>query len=417
MNVLVSTIPGAGHIYPMVPLARALQDAGHDVRFGTTEPMRQTLADLGFELVPLGLPWTQQTVRDHIDLPDDAPMEAVMMEMFWEVGPRAVYASLTESDWPIDVIVVDPDDRGSRLWGEVNDVPWVNVMNYIQHGTLFGLIYPHDIEKRAGIDDRGSRATEERFRAELGLPPIPVLPGELMTDRFLRLDMAPTGIVPWEPELRVATAHPMQPVPHAADTPSRWLDRLDPDKATVHVAFGSLFSHSSTAFPTVIEALSDEAIQLVVSAPDGVDVGDPPADAIVEPWVNQGVLLPRCDVFVHHGGWGSTIAGLWHAVPSLVIPHGADQPNNARIIAACGAGQWLEYEDLATEDVRRATNELITEPVYGLNAQRIAGYIADMPTPADVVPLVEQVARTHEPVLSPSAIAMEARMQANEPPE
>ncbi|MGI9665674.1 MAG: glycosyltransferase [Acidimicrobiia bacterium] len=400
LNILFSTIPGAGHLYPNVPLATALRDAGHEIRIATSPSFADVVAGTGFEMVPVGLDWTQRNVREVLDM-EDQPTHDAMMKMFWDVGPRAVYESLTQLDWPVDVIVLDPDERGARLWGEVNGIPWVNVLNYIRGGPLFGAALPHDVAERPEVLAKGPMAAENAIRNDLGLGPVPLLYGESMLDRYLTLDMAPAGITPWEPQLRAATAHPMRPVPHAAEVDADWVERLDPDKDIVHVGFGSLFSYHSDAYPKVVEGLASEGVQLVISAPDGIDVGDPPDDAIVESWVPHQTLLPRCRIFIHHGGWGSTIAGLSHGVPSIVIPHGADQPNNARVVEAFGAGLYLHLSSLAPDKVREAAHALLTEGVYPLNAERIARNIAAMPSPAEVVPLIERLAAEREPIINP----------------
>jgi UDP:flavonoid glycosyltransferase YjiC (YdhE family) len=49
-------------------------------------------------------------------------------------------------------------------------------------------------------------------------------------------------------------------------------------------------------------------------------------------------LLPRCQAVIHHGGAGTTAAGLRAGIPALVVPHAADQPFWGRRVAAIGAG-------------------------------------------------------------------------------
>ena len=77
---------------------------------------------------------------------------------------------------------------------------------------------------------------------------------------------------------------------------------------------------------------------------------------------------------------------------------------------------WLEYEDLDADEVQAATHRLLDDPVYSLNARRVAGDIAAMPTPVDVVPLVEEVARTKRPVLNERGRSMNAGFGGDSPP-
>jgi UDP:flavonoid glycosyltransferase YjiC (YdhE family) len=49
-------------------------------------------------------------------------------------------------------------------------------------------------------------------------------------------------------------------------------------------------------------------------------------------------LLPRCTGIVHHGGFGTTAAGLRAGIPALVIPHVADQFYWGQHVEQLGAG-------------------------------------------------------------------------------
>src|SRR3954453_17369593 len=55
MRVLFTTTSGRGHFQPMIPLARALAHAGHEVRWAAAEEACVTLRDRGFDAVPAGL--------------------------------------------------------------------------------------------------------------------------------------------------------------------------------------------------------------------------------------------------------------------------------------------------------------------------------------------------------------------------
>jgi sterol 3beta-glucosyltransferase len=49
-------------------------------------------------------------------------------------------------------------------------------------------------------------------------------------------------------------------------------------------------------------------------------------------------LFPRCKAAIHHGGAGTTAAGLRAGIPNIVIPHAADQPFWGRQVHALSAG-------------------------------------------------------------------------------
>ena len=75
-----------------------------------------------------------------------------------------------------------------------------------------------------------------------------------------------------------------------------------------------------------VDAIQQAGVRAVVQ---GWDVGMqqltlPPSIYAAGP-VPHSWLLPHCSGIVHHGGFGTTSAGLRAGIPALVIPHIADQ--------------------------------------------------------------------------------------------
>jgi sterol 3beta-glucosyltransferase len=69
-------------------------------------------------------------------------------------------------------------------------------------------------------------------------------------------------------------------------------------------------------------------------------------------------LLPRCKMIVHHGGAGTTSAGLRAGIPNILIPHTADQPFWGSRVHAIGAGpKPIPINELSVPKLTRAINE------------------------------------------------------------
>jgi len=69
-------------------------------------------------------------------------------------------------------------------------------------------------------------------------------------------------------------------------------------------------------------------------------------------------LLPRCKMIIHHGGAGTTSAGLRAGIPNIVIPHTADQPFWGNRVYAIGAGpKPIPVKKLSVESLTRAMAE------------------------------------------------------------
>ena len=99
------------------------------------------------------------------------------------------------------------------------------------------------------------------------------------------------------------------------------------------------------------------------------------------------------DLVVHHGGTGNTLGAMSHGLPALVLPQGADQFVNAARVVEVGAGRALHGDALTADAVADAVGALLPEDAPERRvARELAEEIAAMPAPADVVPLLEEIA-------------------------
>jgi sterol 3beta-glucosyltransferase len=130
------------------------------------------------------------------------------------------------------------------------------------------------------------------------------------------------------------------------DAPADW--RPDPELVKflqegpppVYVGFGSMFMHGGARkTEIVLEALRLARQRAVIaagwggltakSAPEGVFL----LDAVPHDW-----LFPQVAAVVHHGGAGTTGAGLRAGRPTVICPVVGDQPFWGRRVAALGVG-------------------------------------------------------------------------------
>lgn len=183
-------------------------------------------------------------------------------------------------------------------------------------------------------------------RTRLGLPPAgwrsPGLEVDLRGEPLLQA-FSPTILPPprdWGPHVTTTGAWFL-------DTPDGW--RPPPDLAgfldagppPVVVGMGSMTSREPAALTAVVvEALRRTGHRGVLvtgwgGLGRGGDLGD---DVLVSEGVPYDWLLPRAAAVVHHGGAGTTAAGLRAGVPTVVVPHFGDQPLWGDRVRALGAG-------------------------------------------------------------------------------
>ncbi len=116
----------------------------------------------------------------------------------------------------------------------------------------------------------------------------------------------------------------------------KWLDEGNPP---IFVGFGSMVvSNPQKLEQIIITAARNANCRVVVqSGWSKLDVSSEPLCHNVGPCPHDW-LLPLCAAVVHHGGAGTTAAGIRHAKPTLVCPFFADQFMWAEMVFRAGVG-------------------------------------------------------------------------------
>jgi MGT family glycosyltransferase len=148
-------------------------------------------------------------------------------------------------------------------------------------------------------------------------------------------------------------------------------------------------------FGTVIDAFASLEVDAVVTVgPQGdpAALGPVPGNVRVERFVPQDALTPFVDLAVHHCGSGTLLGLLAAGLPSLGLPMGADQFDNAEALVHAGAGRVLQPEEVSVDAVAAGVVALLEDSSSREAAARLRDEIAAMPPPSAVVPQLEQLA-------------------------
>ena len=362
VRVLFSCRPLTGHLYPLVPLARAAAEAGHEVAFATAEPALSDARGKGFAAFSAGpgREAREAFVGTHPDLRALGPEEhrAVFFTQLFvglELAPRLRDLRVIIERWTPDVIVHEVAEPAAPIAATAAGLPYVT--------SGFGPLLSPAIAAQVG------RAAAPHWRGA-GLAPHPR--GGLY--EHLYLDPCP-------PALQVAAIHDVPAVPMRV-TPLPTARSAGTQPATVYVTFGTVWNRDLDAFRVVLAALSAHAVDVVVTL--GAD-GDPaalgaqPDNVHVHRFIAQEELLPRCDAVISHGGAGTMLGALAHGLPLLLLPQGADQHYNAERVVAAGAGLSVAPAQATTATIARAVDTLLGDATLRAGAQRVAAEIASMP--------------------------------------
>ena len=115
---------------------------------------------------------------------------------------------------------------------------------------------------------------------------------------------------------------------------------LQSGPAPVYVGFGSMVnSRPEETTDLVLRALARTGQRGVLSSGwRGLRKGELPVTVFMTDSLPHTWLFPRMAAVVHHGGVGTTAAGLWAGIPSVVTPYFGDQPFWAQRVYALGVG-------------------------------------------------------------------------------
>src|SRR6185312_17370469 len=100
----------------------------------------------------------------------------------------------------------------------------------------------------------------------------------------------------------------------------------------------------------------------------------------------------RASAAVTHGGSGSVVGALAHGVPLVVLPLGADQPDNAERVRALGAGVVLDAATASPARIAEAVRAVLEEPAYRAAAERLRDEAAALPGPVEALAWLEELA-------------------------
>jgi MGT family glycosyltransferase len=109
----------------------------------------------------------------------------------------------------------------------------------------------------------------------------------------------------------------------------------------------------------------------------------------IESFADHSEVFRRAAAVVFHGGSGTLVDALALGVPVVVLPMGADQPDNADRCAELGVGIVLDALTANTDEIATSIDRVIDEPSFAAAATAIADEARQQPRLADVDELVE----------------------------
>jgi len=186
------------------------------------------------------------------------------------------------------------------------------------------------------------------------------------------------------------------------DAPSIWtppddlVQFLADGDAPVYIGFGSMGSRNpQEAGKIALRALELSGQRgILASGWGGLTPSDLPKTVYMLSSIPHSWLFPRMKTVVHHGGAGTTAAGLRAGVPSIIIPFMGDQAFWGHRVAQLGVGtQPIPRKKLTAEQLARAIKETINNTTMRQNANELGEKIRTEDGIMNAIRVIEQFAR------------------------
>ena len=186
--------------------------------------------------------------------------------------------------------------------------------------------------------------------------------------------------------------------------------RSDPDfpwdrltgEPLVYASMGTLQNGLESVFNTIAQAVGPRAgLQLVLSIGPVLNpqqVKSLPAKAIVVNRAPQIGLLKRSVLCITHAGLNTTLESLTQGVPLVAIPVTNDQPGVAARIAHTKTGAFVPLKELTVSRLSSLIDEVLRNPEYRQNANRLRQVIADTNGLEKALDLLEEALGLHRPL-------------------
>ncbi|MGH9009349.1 MAG: glycosyltransferase [Acidimicrobiia bacterium] len=381
MRVLVTSVPGWGHVHPIVPLARALLEQGDEVLVATGPDVCGRIEAEGLRVTPCGLSQKEgmsEFLRRFPEVAGLAPSERsefMFPRFFGVVFAPPMLADLVSiaRAWEPTMVVCDAAEFAGPVVAASLGVPNVT--------KSFGALLPPERVAAAGT------AVAPLWTAH-GQEPRPY-GGSY---EHLYLDIYPASLQPPErPHIRAT--QPLRPAGLITNGDDHLPALVTQSRSTplVYVTFGTVFSNDA-ALSAVVEAARSLSVRAVVTVgPDGdpASLGAQPPNVHVVRYIPQDQLLPHCAAVVSHAGSGTFLAALAAGLPQVCLPQAADQFLNAAACDRSGTGLTLEPGTTTPEQVAAALSRVLSDAAFRTAAERVSREIAAMPSPHDVAELLQ----------------------------
>jgi len=418
MRIVIIASGSRGDVEPYVALGKGLQAAGHVVRLVTHQDFESLVTSHGVDFWPVEGS-VQGVAESMAALIENGNFLAILAQMGKEAqrGALALTSASLTACQGVELVVAG---IGGVFVGiaiaEKLGLPLLQAyyIPFTPTSAYPAFVVPKPPSFLGTLANRPSyqvarqmmwqafRSADKAARREvLDLPAAPFFgpfSSKCVQGQPILYGYSPAVIPPpadWGADIHVTGYWFLDPVEDWTPDPAL-ADFLQAGPPPVYVGFGSMSSRNPEETANLIlDALARTGRRGIIHAGWGgmQRVGLPDSVLMVD-GVPFAWLFPRVAAVVHHGGAGTTSAGLRAGVPSVVVPFFGDQPYWGQRIADLGVGPApIARKKLTAERLAQAIQIAVTDQAMRGRAVELGAKIRAEDGIASAVAVVEQMKR------------------------
>ena len=358
MHIVMLALGTRGDVQPAIALGQGLQAAGHEVTLLAGENFAAWLRAHGLSFAPtLDMETLMKSPEGIAWVEEPNPLRQLQhMKLLLDANADKLYSSVAEPARGADLLISGfVSQPFAQAAAEKLGIPHVQALLQPFRRTASGAASLTPVTKGTSILNRWlgalaeqmiwqvSGTTTNAFRAQLGLP-------AHSTGSYLRaLGKTPSvygfsrHVVPQPPDWgdnQQITGYWFLDEGQNYQPPADLARFLAAGTPPVYVGFGSMSSgRPQETLDLIAEALRRSGQRGIIgSGWSGAEASNLPENMLLVEHAPHEWLFERVAAVVHHGGAGTTGAGLRAGKPTLIVPHFSDQPFWGRRVHELGVG-------------------------------------------------------------------------------
>ncbi|HJY50103.1 MAG TPA: nucleotide disphospho-sugar-binding domain-containing protein [Stellaceae bacterium] len=427
MKILIASTPMMGHLNPLLAIGRILIAEGHEVVGLSGTALRERIEGIGaqFQPLPAGADFDLRDIVSVVpelkNIPPGLEWLRVAIERLFVDTVPVQHKRLQQvlRDFPADVVIGDdmffgvlPMLLGPRLKRPPIVLCGISILHWRREDGaphFLGLPpattqaqlneYAAISQEHDGVVNQPLARRLNRSLKDLGVGPLSMTLYDSvveLADAYMQMTV-PSFEFPRDipPSVHFIGALPI--IPNQAPLPA-WAHELDGSRKVVLVTQGTLANHNfGLLIAPTLAALANEPDLLVVVTAGGRPIdaipGPIPGNARLASYLPFEWMLPKVDVLVTNGGYGSVNQAMSFGIPLVTAGLTEDKADvNARV-AWSGVGIDLATNEPTPQALRDAIRTVLDKPNYRSRASLMADAFAEIDTRSEILRIVSEVSQ------------------------